>query len=162
MSESEDEPEEIEEVEDDAEEDEYEEEEDESEDEMEEYDEVASLQDEEVIENKTNTRFGNLTTYLQKNHQETQSITPDEMHRCMEKENPTLNFLTRFEVAGILGFRTNQLNHGGEPFVDTDLTDSYQIAKIELDMGKLPFIIERPMPNGTFVYVHCSDLAFFP
>jgi DNA-directed RNA polymerase subunit K/omega len=51
-----------------------------------------------------------------------------------------------------------QLNKGAEPLIDTDLTDSYQIAKKELDYGKLPFIIRRPLPDGTFVHVRACDL----
>jgi len=95
--------------------------------------------------------------YVKKHHPEVSAYTYDEMYKTMTS-NETLCFLTRFEVTAMLGFRTMQLNKGAEPLIDTDLTDSYQIAKKELDYGKLPFIIRRPLPDGTFVHVRACDL----
>ena len=89
------------------------------------------------------------------------SYTYSEMYENMAKPNPTLAFLTRFEITSVLGYRALQLNTGAEPMIETDLTDSYQIAKKELEMAKLPFIIKRPLPDGSFVHVRVSDLACF-
>jgi DNA-directed RNA polymerase subunit K/omega len=38
------------------------------------------------------------------------------------------------------------------------MTDVREIARLELAQKKLPFIIQRPLPNGTFEYWRLSDL----
>jgi len=130
-------------------------------------DEVSAWEDEEaVVEHPTDFSDGkfdtaNMLQYMQKHHPEINSYTYEEMHESMSKENPTLQFLTRFEVTSLLGYRTLQLNDGAEPLIETDLCDSYQIAKKELELGKLPFFIRRPLPNGSFVHVRCSELEYF-
>ena len=42
--------------------------------------------------------------------------------------------------------------------VDDNIIDGFVIAKMELDEKKLPFIIRRPMPNGSSEYWKLSDL----
>ena len=90
-------------------------------------------------------------------HPEVKAYTYDDMYKTMTT-NETIGFFTRFEVAAILGFRALQLNKGAEPFIETSLVDSYEIAKKELETGNLPFIIRRPLPNGTYVHVRAQDL----
>ena len=115
----------------------------------------------ESVSDYTDGRFDpqNLRQYVQQYHPEMKSYTYQEMYENMATPNPTLNFLTRFEITSVLGLRTQQLNTGAEPLIETDLTDSYQIAKKELELSKLPFVIRRPLPNGTFVHVRLEDLA---
>jgi DNA-directed RNA polymerase I, II, and III subunit RPABC2 len=69
-------------------------------------------------------------------------------------------FLTVFERTKILGARTNQLAEGAMPFVTVPeyMTQPLEIAKLELEQRRLPFIIKRPMPDGTFEYWRLSDL----
>ena len=69
-------------------------------------------------------------------------------------------FLTQFEKTRILGFRTNQLAQGAKPFVKVDsyVKTTLEIAKMELEQRRLPFIVKRPMPDGTFEYWRLSDL----
>lgn len=69
-------------------------------------------------------------------------------------------FLTVFEKTKILGFRANQLAQGAPPYVDvpTHVTNTLDIAKLELDQRRLPFILKRPMPDGSFEYWRLSDL----
>jgi len=79
--------------------------------------------------------------------------TPDANH----KSQP---FLTQFERTRILGFRTNQLAQGARAFVTVPphITSTLDIAKMELEQRRLPFIVKRPMPDGTFEYWRLSDL----
>ena len=60
----------------------------------------------------------------------------------------------------ILGFRANQLAQGARPYVDVPehIVQTLDIAKIELEQLRLPFILKRPMPDGTFEYWRLSDL----
>jgi DNA-directed RNA polymerase subunit K/omega len=42
--------------------------------------------------------------------------------------------------------------------VDPDVIDGYLIALKEYEERKIPFIIQRPIPNGTCEYWRLSDL----
>jgi DNA-directed RNA polymerase I, II, and III subunit RPABC2 len=77
-----------------------------------------------------------------------------------DPKHRSLPFLTQFEKTKILGFRTNQLSQGARAFiaVPTHVTDLKVIAKMELEARRLPFIIKRPMPDGTFEKWRLSDL----
>lgn len=69
-------------------------------------------------------------------------------------------FLTQFEKTKILGFRTNQLSQGARAYiaVPEHITDLREIARLELEARRLPIIIKRPMPDGTFEKWRLSDL----
>jgi DNA-directed RNA polymerase subunit K/omega len=69
-------------------------------------------------------------------------------------------FLTVYERTKILGARANMIAEGARPFVDVPahITAPLDIAKLELEQRRLPFIIKRPMPDGSFEYWRLSDL----
>lgn len=69
-------------------------------------------------------------------------------------------FLTNYEKTKVIGFRANQLAQGAYPFVDVPahVTDVIEIARLELEERKLPFILKRPMPDGSYEYWRLSDL----
>jgi DNA-directed RNA polymerase I, II, and III subunit RPABC2 len=77
-----------------------------------------------------------------------------------DKNHLSPPFLTVFERTKILGTRTNQLAEGARPFVTVPeyMTNPLDIAKLELEQRRLPFIVKRPMPDGTFEYWRLSDL----
>lgn len=79
--------------------------------------------------------------------------TPDPNHK-------SLPFLTQYERTSVLGFRADQLAQGSRPFivVPPHITSTLEIARIELEQRRLPFIIKRPMPDGSFEYWRLSDL----
>ncbi len=83
------------------------------------------------------------------------NIIIDPLHR-------TLPILTKYEKARILGVRAKQLNNGAMPFVklNEDVIDSFLIAEKELKEKKLPFIIQRPLPNGNSEYWKLEDLEY--
>jgi DNA-directed RNA polymerase subunit K/omega len=72
----------------------------------------------------------------------------------------TYPFLTNYEKTKIIGLRANQLSKGSAPFVAVPkhITDVKDIAKLELEQKRLPFIIKRPLPNGRFEYWRLTDL----
>jgi DNA-directed RNA polymerase subunit K/omega len=90
--------------------------------------------------------------------------------RLMLKEVPTTDadenhttypFLTLFEKTKILGFRTNQLSQGARPFLESipeEITDVKDIARLELYQKRLPYILKRPLPDGTYEYWRLADL----
>jgi len=69
-------------------------------------------------------------------------------------------FLTQYEKTKIIGLRSNQLSQGARPYIAVPeyITDVAEIARLELAQRRLPFIIRRPMPDGTHEYWRLSDL----
>ena len=84
---------------------------------------------------------------------DTDNIIIDDLH----KTNP---FLTKYERARILGQRAKQIETGATPFVKVpeNIIDGYLIAEMELQQGRIPFIIRRPLPNGGSEYWKINDL----
>ena len=72
----------------------------------------------------------------------------------------TIPILTKYEKAKVLGLRSKQINSGSESFisVNSSIIDGYTIALMELEQKKIPFIIRRPIPNGTSEYWDITDL----
>jgi len=81
------------------------------------------------------------------------NIIIDALHR-------TLPILTRYEKARILGERAKQINSGAKPMIEVEptLIDGYLIALKELEQKRIPFIIQRPLPNGGSEYWRVADL----
>lgn len=81
------------------------------------------------------------------------NVIIDEFH----KTNP---LLTKYEKTKILGIRLKQLNNNAKPYINIkeNNIDNLLIANLELTNKKLPFIIQRPMPNNTFEYWRLQDL----
>jgi DNA-directed RNA polymerase I, II, and III subunit RPABC2 len=100
---------------------------------------------------------------LSYNNEETESmshITRNDAGIIIDPFHKTLPFLTKYEKTRILGIRTKQLNEGAKPYVDVNPTiiDGYIIAQLELEHKKLPFIIRRPIPNGSSELWRLQDL----
>jgi DNA-directed RNA polymerases I, II, and III subunit RPABC2 len=77
-----------------------------------------------------------------------------------DSNHRTYPFLTNFERTKIIGLRANQISKGSIPFiaVPKHITDVKDIARLELEQKRLPFIIKRPLPNGQFEYWRLADL----
>ena len=77
----------------------------------------------------------------------------DDLHR-------TYPFISKYEYARIVGIRSKQLNNGADPFIKVarGVIDGFTIAKLEMDAKKVPFIIARPLPNGSREYWKVQDL----
>lgn len=80
----------------------------------------------------------------------------------VDKHHKSQPFLTKYEQTRILGFRTNQLAQGARPLlpngVPEHIKSTLEIARLELQQRRLPFIVKRPMPDGSFEYWRLSDL----
>ena len=78
----------------------------------------------------------------------------------IDPNHRTIPFLTKYEKARVLGQRAKQIETGARPFVkiSENIIDSYIIAELELREKKIPFIIRRPLPNGTCEYWSLRDL----
>lgn len=69
-------------------------------------------------------------------------------------------FLTLYERTKILGHRENQLANGARPFIEVPayVSDVKEIARMELEQKRLPYIVARPMPDGSYEYWRLADL----
>jgi DNA-directed RNA polymerase I, II, and III subunit RPABC2 len=78
----------------------------------------------------------------------------------VDRKHKSVPYLTLFEKTKILGFRANQLAQGSVSFihVPAHVTDVLEIAALELEQKRLPYILKRPMPDGTFEYIRLTDL----
>jgi DNA-directed RNA polymerase subunit K/omega len=100
--------------------------------------------------------------YLYAQHPETileyiEEVVPKLSNTSNHKSIP---FLTTFERTKIIGFRSTQLSQGARPFITLPdhVTDVKEIARMELEARRLPFILKRPMPDGSFEYWRLSEL----
>lgn len=80
-----------------------------------------------------------------------------------DPNHTTYPFLTLYEQTKVLSFRASQLAHGATPFiaVPDHITKVDDIARLELAEKRLPYIIKRPLPDGTFEYWKLADLMLF-
>jgi DNA-directed RNA polymerases I, II, and III subunit RPABC2 len=69
-------------------------------------------------------------------------------------------FLTKYERARILGTRALQISKNADLLVDPGAeTDPYKIAEMELQERKIPFIIRRYMPDGSYEDWRVNELT---
>ena len=111
--------------------------------------------------------------YIVKHHPECLNKNINEIKKLAEVKkidgiisdnfHKTIPFLTKFERTKIIGIRVKQLSLGAKPFISVseNILDNFIIASKELEEKKLPFIIERPIPNNTFEYWYLKDLELF-
>jgi DNA-directed RNA polymerase I, II, and III subunit RPABC2 len=77
-----------------------------------------------------------------------------------ELHHKSVPYLTLFEKTKIIGFRANQIAQGARALIQVPnhITDVLEIARLELEQKRLPYILKRPMPDGTFEYIRLADL----
>jgi DNA-directed RNA polymerase I, II, and III subunit RPABC2 len=81
----------------------------------------------------------------------------------LDSKHATYPFLTQYEKTKCISFRASQIEHGADPYivVPEGVTSAYEIAKMELEAKRLPFIIKRTLPDGSFEVWRLSDLVLF-
>ena len=85
------------------------------------------------------------------------SIIDEENHNkelIPKEQRQTTPFLTKYEKARIIGARALQISKNSPILISNeqrgDETDPILIAEIELREKKIPFIIRRYLPDGSF------------
>lgn len=122
----------------------------------------------EIFEKIDKSRQENI---IQNHHPELKTLNYEEINTLctvvknkkgviIDRLHKTLPILSRYEKARVLGERAEQINSGAQPFIEIDTTmiDGYLIALKELEQKKIPFIIQRPLPNGGSEYWRLNDL----
>lgn len=76
------------------------------------------------------------------------------------EERITTRFMTKYERARVLGTRAMQLSMNAPPLVNVEpgMIDPLEIAAKELRERKLPLIIRRHLPDGSFEDWPINDL----
>ena len=136
---------------------------------------IEPVDEEEELEHPYKTKFNEelRNEYLQKYHPEELHKTFDEIYKLslvMRDENGTIidmlhktyPILTKYEKAKIIGLRVTQLNKGATPYIklERNILDNTLIAEKELREKKIPFIIMRPIPDGSAEYWNVADLEY--
>jgi DNA-directed RNA polymerase subunit K/omega len=87
-------------------------------------------------------------------------VVRDDYNTIIDPLHRTIPYLTKYEKARILGQRAKQIESGSEPFINIpeSVIDGHIIAELELQQKRIPFIIRRPIPDGSFEYWHVRDL----
>ena len=66
------------------------------------------------------------------------------------EDRETKQVLTKYERVRILGDRAKQISLGAKPMLlNVDNLDPKEIARLELERGVIPFIIQKTLPDGT-------------
>ena len=97
------------------------------------------------------------------NNQELQSLIKIKRNSeglIEDDKHKTIPIMTRYEKSKIIGLRAKQINSGSELFIDApaNIIDGITLAKMELVEKKIPFVIRRPLPDGTNEYWDINDL----
>ena len=111
--------------------------------------------------------------YIKENHTECivhnydevnamKNVVRDESNIIIDPLHKTTPILTKYERTRVLGQRSKQIESGAKPFIKVpeSVIDSYVIAELELKARVIPFIIKRPIPNGSCEYWNLKDLEF--
>ena len=135
--------------------------------ENEDYDESSEDEDEDFKKFDLDIKNNKLMDY----HPEMKQISYEEMITLstvvrdkngiiIDPLHKTLPILTRYEQAKIIGLRAKQINSGSNPLIDVpdSMIDGITIAQEEFKQKKMPFIIRRPLPDGTSEYWKIEDL----
>lgn len=68
-------------------------------------------------------------------------------------------YMTKYEKSRLLGIRALQLSEGAPPMVNVEgLRDVMDIAKKELMECKMPLIVRRKYPDGSYTDIKASDM----
>ena len=81
------------------------------------------------------------------------------IRRVPDNERITTKFMTKYERARILGSRALQISKNAPLMVDpAGESDPYKLAEMELSEKKIPFIIRRYLPDGSYEDWKVSEL----
>ena len=81
------------------------------------------------------------------------------LRRVPSSDRITSRFMTKYERARILGSRALQISKNAPLMVDPgEESDPYKLAEMELDKRKVPFIVRRYLPDGSYEDWKVSEL----
>lgn len=116
-----------------------------------------------VAEEKLNYIINNHTQEMIEDYGEISvlaNVTRNKNGDIIDTKHTTTPIMTKYEKTRILGLRISQLNNGARRLYTPEnrVIDNNIIAEKELQEKILPFIISRPLPNGTKEHWRIQDL----
>ena len=128
-------------------------------------------EDQDIILDKTTVKESRAMQFLKQHHPECRLDYVEEVMQKLplaayppdsgsDPKHKGVPYLTLFEKTKIIGFRANQLAQGARPLVELPeyMTDVLEIARLELEQKRLPYILKRPFPDGSYEYIRLADL----
>lgn len=83
----------------------------------------------------------------------------EDAKKIPDDKRTTTPYMTKYERARILGTRALQISMNAPPLCDLEgETDPLQIAMKEFNQKKIPLIIRRYLPDGSFEDWTCEEL----
>ncbi|KAK5070778.1 subunit common to RNA polymerases I, II, and III [Lithohypha guttulata] len=83
----------------------------------------------------------------------------EDSKKIPDDKRTTTPYMTKYERARVLGTRALQISMNAPPLVDLQgETDPLQIAMKEFDEKKIPLIVRRYLPDGSFEDWTCEEL----
>ena len=116
--------------------------------------------DEETIDNYEEDEYDEYDIsdiVINQGDEDINSIMKD--YKKKKKKYKTSPILSKYEKTKVLSERANQINYGSNILIDKSdkYSNAYDIAVIELNEKKIPFIIKRPYGNN-YEYWKLKDL----
>ena len=81
------------------------------------------------------------------------------VRKIKDSYRQTNNILTKYEKARVLGIRSLQLSLNFKPMIKTNITDTYEIAKLELKNKILPLKIKRYINKNEYEEWNTNELV---
>ena len=97
-------------------------------------------------------------------HPEVKPIFRAEVAEAVQQPRTTRGYYTKYEYTALIAMRAQQLADGAKPLVDlTGLRQSdplfvWNVAKREVELRKLPFVVRRQLPDGTSEFWSTQEL----
>ena len=90
-------------------------------------------------------------------------ILPIKINGDSNKPKITPTYLTKYERSRVLGYRANQISMNAPVTIDTvGINEPRKLAEMELEQGKIPLVIRRTLPDGSYEDVDVNQLDKVP
>lgn len=98
-------------------------------------------------------------------HPEIKPVFRSEVNAALQQKRTTHAHFTKYEYTSLLAIRAQQLAEGAPPRISLEGMNQadpqfvWKAAKREIEMGALPYIIRRQMPDGTAEFWNAQELS---
>jgi DNA-directed RNA polymerase I, II, and III subunit RPABC2 len=97
-------------------------------------------------------------------HPEVKPVFREEVVENIKQPRVTQPYFTKYEFVALMSSRAQQIADGAKPLVGleglktSDPMFLWNVARREIEQRKLPFLIRRPLPNGTAEFWSAQEL----
>jgi DNA-directed RNA polymerase I, II, and III subunit RPABC2 len=97
-------------------------------------------------------------------HPEIRPIFRSDVVDSVKQPRVTRGYFTKYEYTSLVAIRAQQLADGAKPLIEltgiktSDPMFVWTVAKREIELQKLPFIIRRQLPDGSSEFWNAQDM----